>query len=1117
MYKKNSINKIKKQHHTYKRTKKRSYGKTSNKRTQKYGYYNKNNKITKKRVYNKKKKVLVGGAGDTVPAWNQTTSFLNPQTSLDNKNNDDNTFIIKLIIEYEKKSRNEIPITKDIKQDYYIYMKMNKLKIDQLVKLIKGEQAKNEQNVEVNILTNEKLNKDIEKNITTLIQKDLDELKQFIIGSQLARKKLNIDKTTIIIENIKNNKNNKYNKEFVDEFYKYLRQYNKIVRKLQLQIRTNSLYNIIEVAQNIKGTHINVKSVFKDKIFTNNLEHVDNIYVVDGQSGAKCGLHAINNLLQLKNPDCFATVEKCKIQKVLEKDEASDGNNLQSQQLVALINGSMIAVGTEQPKKFPEFLNGNYFAEFIENNDNNIYDQLFNKKKDNKIFIGLIEKKPGHYVAWRLYQNNFWYVIDSLNSITKYSYVDGINVLKSRLKITIKEQELYSTYEHIAVYEDLLVNQTSLKCFIFTEEVEKVNKVDKSSTLNQHKQPNQLEETELGLTLETKFKEKIPDFEHYYIYVKLCNDYLFKEIKLENQICDFKENLVEVGERGSSGFTLTFTCQNNNIYTIKLLINLDNKSTLNEFIKRAYPIICKEFSSINDINSKYILKVYKYFLYDGKKFNIYSKCNDNITENEVEIINGDSNAKIKELLNKNFENPVLFTGLILENIQYELEQVNNKNINLSSLQIITLFYHYLLGISYMNKKKKTHTDIKIGNLMFNNNNEIKGKIIDLGGVYTFDIDDLKHFNVHTLEVPGYEVKNIINNKIKNKQEISLEEKMKFSKFLDKYDLYMLGLCFTNLLGNVAQIDKDKDKLNTLNENVLKKCILEDYTHRLTIDEAIALTQDLEPENIEQMIIIKIPANRINIDKKMKMKDINQIRTDFFKEITQKNMLDTYKYDFEIDTNNLNIIDCSKLIITIKGIMLYLCPYKNDGIGTLSKILPGGFLSLINVDTDLKKKLKKYEILGITEEELVICKQFCNDYFKNKNTIDEWEKENTKPDVFIEKNPFTKDLYNLIKPIISKLIKILKNQNPKIEYQLGEENKNELQEQKPPPPPPRQKAPSLPPRLPPPATPPAPPVIPTTPPAPPVIPTTPPAQKITPFVKMLWNTELYIAEEAKKKK
>ena len=69
MYKKNSINKIKKQHHTHKRTKKRSYGKPSNKkntkhnkRTQKYGYYNKNNKITKKRVYNKKKKVLVGGA-----------------------------------------------------------------------------------------------------------------------------------------------------------------------------------------------------------------------------------------------------------------------------------------------------------------------------------------------------------------------------------------------------------------------------------------------------------------------------------------------------------------------------------------------------------------------------------------------------------------------------------------------------------------------------------------------------------------------------------------------------------------------------------------------------------------------------------------------------------------------------------------------------------------------------------------------------------------------------------------------------------------------------------------------------------------------------------------------
>ena len=67
MYKKNSINKVKRQTQSKKRTKKQSYGK-HNKRTHIYGYYNKNNKITKKRGYNKKKKVLVGGAsGVAVP------------------------------------------------------------------------------------------------------------------------------------------------------------------------------------------------------------------------------------------------------------------------------------------------------------------------------------------------------------------------------------------------------------------------------------------------------------------------------------------------------------------------------------------------------------------------------------------------------------------------------------------------------------------------------------------------------------------------------------------------------------------------------------------------------------------------------------------------------------------------------------------------------------------------------------------------------------------------------------------------------------------------------------------------------------------------------------------
>jgi len=114
MYNKNSINKLKKQNHTHKQTKKLSFGKNShkysnkhNKRTKKYGSYDKNNKITKKRVYNKKNKVLVGGSGDEplYEVWTAATQSL--LTTGENKqwfNLSNNLFIsfLKIYNEYKK-------------------------------------------------------------------------------------------------------------------------------------------------------------------------------------------------------------------------------------------------------------------------------------------------------------------------------------------------------------------------------------------------------------------------------------------------------------------------------------------------------------------------------------------------------------------------------------------------------------------------------------------------------------------------------------------------------------------------------------------------------------------------------------------------------------------------------------------------------------------------------------------------------------------------------------------------------------------------------------------------------------------------------------------------------
>ena len=74
---------------------------------------------------------------------------------------------------------------------------------------------------------------------------------------------------------------------------------------------------------------------------------------------------------------------------------------------------------------------------------------------NDKSFIGIIEKEPGHYVAWLLKENKgikYWYQINSFGSITKY-FDNGITVLKSRLKVETENLAAANlAYEHIAVY-----------------------------------------------------------------------------------------------------------------------------------------------------------------------------------------------------------------------------------------------------------------------------------------------------------------------------------------------------------------------------------------------------------------------------------------------------------------------------------------------------------------------------------------------------------------------------------------------------------------------------------------------------------------------------------------
>ena len=345
------------------------------------------------------------------------------------------------IIEYSLQSS-------DIFENYYLYMKMNDFVYEELVKYLNGQDAIKSNGQLIKVKSQPELDEDYQQTVREFEILNNDQKIQIIYGFLIASMLTGIQQ-----DNIKDRLKKRQIYEAVwDGYYQLARKYNNFMRDVQQKYSEYQLRQMKRIAKNVQGRRYGVNPVFKDGTRQSpKFKSVNGVYVVDGQSGAKCGLHAINNLLQLTNPDCFATVESCEISRVLKGDKAYLGNDLQSQQLVAIINGGEIQVPREETKSFPPFLNNNYHADFIPPSDDLIiYDTIRNRKVGNKSFKGIIEKQIGHYIAWLL-KENYWYSIDSFGSITKYTYDDGIAILKSRLKVSF--DNAYSVFDHIAVYE----------------------------------------------------------------------------------------------------------------------------------------------------------------------------------------------------------------------------------------------------------------------------------------------------------------------------------------------------------------------------------------------------------------------------------------------------------------------------------------------------------------------------------------------------------------------------------------------------------------------------------------------------------------------------------------
>jgi hypothetical protein len=141
-----------------------------------------------------------------------------------------------------------------------------------------------------------------------------------------------------------------------------------------------------------------------------------------------------------------------------------------------------------------------------------------------------------------------------------------------------------------------------------------------------------------------------------------------------------------------------------------------------------------------------------------------------------------------------FENIPSFSGVILENIMYNFNQLSICTIQ----NIYDLLIQYLIAINELNKNNFCHNDIKNDNLMFNMvEGRSEAKIIDL------DLDNMATINEVSPRSFGYANINSINktNELLKRFPVSIGDKRNkeqmdiIMKIASSNDIYMLLVAF----------------------------------------------------------------------------------------------------------------------------------------------------------------------------------------------------------------------------------------------------------------------------------------------------------------------------------